>query len=89
MVMIYPYYGILCNNSKKAVTHEDIKKKKKKEKLYAIPSRWQKYFQNNIVYMNTIKTKPFILMLNIHLRDSKRYADTTLIKVFTTIYIWA
>lgn len=53
--------------------------KKRKEKLYAIPrrcSKWQKYFQNNIIYVNTVKTRPFILILNTHVRDSKRYAKT-------------
>lgn len=65
-----------------AVTNDD-----KKQSLLPY-CKWQKYIQNNI-YVNSVKTKPFILTLNIHKRHNRRYKKTNsiLIKVFISAYI--
>lgn len=81
MVMTHLYYGILCNNSKKVVTYG----------LYATASRhskWKEYFQNQIIYLNTVKTTPFMLIVNMHVSHSERYEKTssTLMKVSLLIY---
>lgn len=48
-----------------------------KKHHYAILSRhskWQKHIDN--IYVNIVKTKSFILILNVPVRQSKRYEKT-------------
>lgn len=49
-----------------------------------------KYIRNDIIYVNSVKTNPFILIFNIHVKHSERYEKTNsiLIKVFISAYTW-
>lgn len=48
-----------------------------------------KYIQNDIIYVNSVKTNPFILIFNIHVKHSERYEKTNsiLIKVFISEHL--
>lgn len=79
------FYATVQTNE--AVTHDDVKKKISVA-ILSRHSKWQKYVQN--IYVNSVKTKPFILILNIHVRHSKRYKKTNsiLAKVYISAYTW-